>query len=101
MHKGTDEFDGWALNISRGGIRIILEDPVEKNDLLRIELGDEDEPDAIRREGRVAWVKQAPDGVIIGVEFTDDRGSQGKVPATPMSTTMVSPGNEPDDDEDV
>lgn len=59
------ELPGWALNVSRGGLRAILEDPVELGEEFSIQLGDE----PLAREGRVVWCQEEQDGVIVGVQF--------------------------------
>lgn len=60
--------EGWALNISRGGLRVILEDRVELGaefDVVLTTDGEEGAPVI----GRVVWVQEEPDGVVAGVEF--------------------------------
>lgn len=60
--------EGWALNISRGGIRVILEDKVELAAEFEVTLttdGEVGTPVA----GRVVWVQEEPDGVVAGIEF--------------------------------
>lgn len=69
LRKGTAELTGWALNISRGGIRVILEDPVELGQEYEVEVGNDDA--AGKRRGRVVWVQEESDGMIVGVEFID------------------------------
>ena len=66
------ELSGWALNASRGGIRIILEDKVELGHEYDVELGGEGAGKA--RRGRVVWVQEEADGMIVGVEFVDQKG---------------------------
>ena len=68
--------DGWVLNVSRGGIRIILEDPAAVGDVFMVFVGEDGEPEAVRRQGRVVWVNEQPDGVVAGLEFTDRTSSQ-------------------------
>jgi len=60
--------EGWALNISRGGVRVILEDKVELGDELEVIMstGDDASTPVV---GRVVWVQEEPDGVIVGIEF--------------------------------
>jgi hypothetical protein len=60
--------EGWALNVSRGGIRVILEENVELGDELEVTIstGDESSAPVI---GRVVWVQEEPDGVVAGIEF--------------------------------
>jgi hypothetical protein len=59
------EIPGWALNISRGGLRTIVEDPVELGEELEVVIADE----GLRHRGRIVWTQEEPDGMIIGVEF--------------------------------
>ncbi len=76
------ELTGWALNISRGGIRVILEDAVELGQEFEVEIGLEESSNNKRR-GRVVWVQEEHDGMIVGVEFIDARadGSQSDTPS--------------------
>ena len=78
--EGTP-FEGWVLNISRGGVRLILEDNVSVGDAFAVEIGDDDEPDAVRRPGRVVWVQEEQDGAVVGLEFTDRPVSATNIPA--------------------
>ena len=60
--------EGWALNVSRGGIRVILEDKVELGSEFEVTMttgADSATPIA----GRIVWVQEAPDGVVAGIEF--------------------------------
>src|SRR4051794_25219501 len=66
------ELSGWALNASRGGIRIILEDKVELGHEYDVELGGGEGAGKARR-GRVVWVQEEADGMIVGVEFVDQK----------------------------
>ncbi|MGH7272025.1 MAG: PilZ domain-containing protein [Polyangiaceae bacterium] len=62
------ELDGWVLNISRGGVRVILEESVDPGtdfDVTLLEVDGFDAP----QPGRVVWVQEEPDGVIAGIEF--------------------------------
>lgn len=60
--------EGWALNISRGGIRVILEDKVELGaDFEVVLMADGQAGTPV--EGRVVWVQEEPDGVVAGIEF--------------------------------
>ena len=58
LRAGTAELSGWALNASRGGIRIIVEDKVELGSEYEVELGSEGA--AKKRRGRVVWVRKRP-----------------------------------------
>ncbi|MBX3226631.1 MAG: PilZ domain-containing protein [Labilithrix sp.] len=73
-------FEGWALNVSRGGLRAILEDKVHLGQKFEIELGTDE---MLRRSGRIVWVQEEPDGVIVGIEFTGMSGTQQSVPPPP------------------
>jgi len=64
--------EGWALNVSRGGIRAILDD-----DSGKVELGEEyaitvgaAEP-AVVRKGKIVWLQEEPDGFVVGVEYDE------------------------------
>ena len=72
--------DGWALNVSRGGLRAILEDKVILGQKFDISLGTDE---VIHRTGRIVWVQEEPDGVIVGVEFTGMSGTHKSVPPAP------------------
>jgi hypothetical protein len=62
--------DGWALNVSRGGLRVILEQKVELGAEFDITIGDSAPATSVTpHHGRVVWVQEEPDGVIAGIEF--------------------------------
>lgn len=82
LHRGGVQLEGWTLNISRGGVRIILEDKVELGDEFAVSVGD-DSPEAPKRPGRIVWVQEEQDGVVAGIEFLD------------RSATSVPPPPEP------
>jgi hypothetical protein len=69
---------GWALNVGRGGVRVILEEKVEPGSLFEVELqggvGAADAPqvDGAPHQGRVVWIQEEPDGVVAGIEFTSE-----------------------------
>lgn len=73
--------DGWALNISRGGLRAILEDKVILGQKFEIAMGTDE--DVLHRAGRIVWVQEEPDGVIVGIEFTGMSGPHRSVPPPP------------------
>jgi hypothetical protein len=72
------ELSGWALNASRGGIRIILEDPVELGSEYEVELASDEA--GKKRRGRVVWVQEEADGMIVGVEFIDAKADGSGTP---------------------
>ncbi|MDB4944841.1 MAG: hypothetical protein JWP97_4375 [Labilithrix sp.] len=71
-------FEGWALNVSRGGLRAILEEKVALGQKFDVGVGDDAE--ALHRAGRVVWVQEEPDGVIVGLEFTGMSGTLKSAP---------------------
>ncbi len=71
LRAGAAELTGWALNTSRGGIRIILEDKVELGSEYEVELASGGTEK--KRRGRVVWVQEETDGMIVGVEFLDQK----------------------------
>lgn len=82
MLKADDgtAFDGWALNVSRGGLRAILEEKVILGQKFDVAIGTDD---VILRPSRVVWVQEEPDGVIVGLEFTSLSGTQKSAPPPP------------------
>jgi len=80
----TDDvsYEGWALNVSRGGVRLILEDPVKLGDEFEVTIGTAESSPLVRR-ARVVWVQQEPDGAIVGLEFIGVSGSERAAPPPP------------------
>jgi hypothetical protein len=74
-------FDGWALNVSRGGLRAILEEHVSLGQKFEITLGVDE---TIVRSGRIVWLQEEPDGVIVGIEFTGLSAIHPSVPPAPL-----------------
>jgi hypothetical protein len=72
LRAADTEVMGWTLNVSRGGVRIIVEDAVELGKEYRVMVGD---GSASPRPGRVVWVQDEADGQIAGVQFLDVEGS--------------------------
>lgn len=79
-HEDGRTLEGWALNVSRGGLRAILEEKVILGQKLDVDLGTDH---VIRRRGRVVWVQEEPDGVIVGIEFTGLSGLHEAVTEPP------------------
>lgn len=67
--SGGTEYNGWALNISRGGIRVVIEERVELGQEFEIRELDPDIADGGPFHGRVVWVQDEPDGSVVGMEF--------------------------------
>lgn len=66
-------FDGWALNVCHGGMRIITEEPLKLGDELQIDVSSSGT--AYTGKARVCWVRKEADGVVAGLEFSQVRGS--------------------------
>ncbi len=67
LYRDGVEIPGWALNLSRGGLRAIVEERVDLGEELDIRLDEELEP----RRGRIVWAQDEPDGTIVGVSFLE------------------------------
>jgi hypothetical protein len=71
--------DGWALNVSRGGVRVILEEKVEPGARFTVRISQLGNP-AVETSGAplapqigcVVWVQEEPDGVVAGIEFRSE-----------------------------
>ena len=72
--------EGWALNVSRGGLRAILEDKVVLGQKFDVAIGTDE---VLLRPSRVVWVQEEPDGVIVGLEFTSLSGTHKSAPPPP------------------
>jgi hypothetical protein len=70
------ETNGWTLNVSRGGIRVIVEENIELGREYELLIGDQQTP----RRGRVVWVQDEADGQIAGVQYLDVEGSSPPSP---------------------
>jgi hypothetical protein len=94
---GRTVHEGWALNVSRGGLRAIL----DVDEGAKVELGEEYEvvvgdpaeggPDSTRapRRGRIVWLQEEPDGFVVGVEY---------FPSGTHATVDAAPGEKPKGD---
>ena len=92
MYSVSGEVEGWTLNLSRGGVRVIVEDRVELGKDYDISIGDDEH---IRRPCRVVWVQEEADGQICGVQFLDTSGGSVPPPGTlppPTSGPTGAPG---------
>jgi PilZ domain len=71
--RGPDsETHGWTLNVSRGGMRAIVEEPVKSGVEYELLVGDAEDT---ARKVAVVWVQDEADGQIVGVRFLDVAGS--------------------------
>lgn len=90
-----EPLDGWTLNLSRGGVRIIVEG--------RAQIGDEFEvvfskTETLPRRGRVVWAQEEPDGTILGIEFVATSGTHRSVAPVPPPDDSVVASDDDDDD---
>lgn len=63
------ETHGWTLNVSRGGIRAIVEDPLLQGVEYQLTVGDEET--ALARRAAVVWLQDEADGQIVGLKYLD------------------------------
>jgi hypothetical protein len=70
IRRAELETSGWTLNVSRGGIRAVLEQPLDPALEYQVEVGD-----APARRACIAWSKGEADGQIVGLRFLDVNGS--------------------------
>ncbi len=71
--RGPDfETQGWTLNVSRGGMRAIVEEPVKAGVEYELLVGGAEDS---ARKVAVVWVQDEADGQIVGVRFLDVAGS--------------------------
>ena len=63
------ETHGWTLNVSRGGIRAIVEDSLLQSAEYELLVGDEET--AVARRASVAWLQDESDGQIVGLKYLD------------------------------
>jgi len=67
--RGPDfETHGWTLNVSRGGMRAIVEEPLKSGLEYDLFVGDVENA---ARKVTVVWVQDEADGQIVGVRFLD------------------------------
>jgi len=64
------ETTGWTLNVSRGGLRAVVEQPLDPSVEYEVVVGE-----APARRASVAWTKAEADGQIVGLRFLDVEGS--------------------------
>ncbi len=60
------DLEGWTLNVSHGGLRIVVEEVVGVAQTYDVSIGD-----TAARPARVVWVREEADGRIVGLEFLD------------------------------
>jgi hypothetical protein len=76
FRQGDRVIEGWALNLSRGGLRAVLEEQVDVGEEFEVTIGEQTEP----RSSTVVWARLERGGAIVGVSFSD---ADGSVPPPP------------------
>ncbi|HLV20152.1 MAG TPA: PilZ domain-containing protein [Polyangiaceae bacterium] len=80
LRSGDAIVIGWALNRSRGGLRVIVEEAsLEEGAEYELTIADDEQRSP--RRARVVWVRDEADGQIVGLEFSD--GGGGAPPEPP------------------
>jgi len=74
--ESSFETHGWTLNVSRGGIRAIVEDPLVQGMEYELLVGaggvlDGEEETAVARRASVVWLQDEADGQIVGLKYLD------------------------------
>jgi PilZ domain len=87
--------EGWALNVSRGGVRVILEERVELGEEYDVTIGIE-EAAALNRKARVVWLQEEPDGFIVGMEFLFKVTDSQSLPMMSMDSHVPPPPTKDD-----
>ncbi len=67
------ETNGWTLNVSRGGIRAIVEEPLTQGIEYLLTVGDEEASST--RRATVVWSQDEADGQIVGLKYLDEDGT--------------------------
>ena len=65
------ETSGWTLNVSRGGLRAIVEDRLTLGVEYELTLGEATTP----RRAALVWSQDQTDGQIVGLKYLDVDGS--------------------------
>ena|SRR6185295_14926960 len=96
LREGGAELPGWALNESRGGLRVILEDRVELGHQYDVEMSHDG--GSKKRRVRVVWVQEETDGMIVGLEFVSEPpprtvASEVPGPSEPPASPDTSSGS--------
>jgi hypothetical protein len=79
LEGANGALEGWALNVSRGGVRVILEQKVDLGQEFEVTVGDADRS-PLQRRARVVWLQEEKDGLIVGLEFIAVSGQHRSVP---------------------
>jgi hypothetical protein len=84
---GDRQVVGWTLNQNVGGIRAVIEEPLELGAELDVTVGM-----AGCRPGRIVWIQEEQDGSIVGVSFLDvDAEAAGPLSAPVSEPLSAAP----------
>ncbi len=77
LRRDGAEVEGWTLNLSRGGVRVVVEGTVVAGADYEVGIGE-----LTKRPARIVWVREEADGQIVGLQFLDveDGAVPGSVP---------------------
>jgi len=67
------ETRGWTLNVSRGGVRAVVEEPLLQGAEYEVIVGDE--ASVAARRATVVWLQDESDGQIVGLKYADAEDS--------------------------
>jgi PilZ domain len=76
LRAGAVALEGWALNLSSGGVRAMIEGKAELGDVYSVQIGEAVAP----QDCRVVWLQEEPDGMILGLAY---EGSSNPPPPPP------------------
>jgi hypothetical protein len=80
---GQVQFDGWTLNLSRGGLRAVIETDVAVGAHIDVQIGES----ASRRPAKVVWARRERGGSVVGLAFLDrPDGAISDIPMPPLGT---------------
>lgn len=69
LHGPDLDVEAWTLNVSRGGLRVIVEEMLSVGSDYSVKF-----EDGTRRDARVVWLREEADGQIAGLQFLDVPG---------------------------
>jgi hypothetical protein len=72
LQRAGAAIEGWTLNVSRGGVRLIVEREIALGEVFDVTVGSAD-ASPLARHGRVVWFQEEADGFIVGIAFVAAR----------------------------
>jgi hypothetical protein len=95
LNRGPEELEGWVLNVSRGGMRLITEENLDEQEVIIVHGFDYEGVEVPGGNARVVWVRREPDGMIAGLEFLDQRPSSARIKINPRQSQILGPLDPP------